>query len=261
MKYLQSGYKGTHDEVIVYPIGDIHIGSPHYNPKVVKKHLKEIEKNRENSRILLMGDLIECATKNSVGAGVYEQTMTPEEQVEEAIKLFEPYKDLIDGAVLGNHEFRAFKDTGVDLMKSICRGLGIVDRYMGYYGVVNIAWNSRSYHLAVWHGAGGGSSVSGALNKLKKQRNVVLADIYLMGHFHRRTADTEMFLVPDPYNKNMRELIQYFVITGSALGWEGSYAEMAGLNPQTPGFPKIILGGKIYSQNGKRFTKKVKVIL
>jgi len=52
-------HKGDHDHLIIFPIGDIHLGSPHFNPKHLLRVLREVEANRENSRIIIMGDVIE----------------------------------------------------------------------------------------------------------------------------------------------------------------------------------------------------------
>lgn len=261
MKYLESGYQGDHEELLVFPIGDVHVGSPHFVESVLTKQLKKIDRNRERSRILLMGDLIECAIKGSPGSAVFEQTMTPEQQIEKIIEYFEPYKDLIDGVVIGNHEMRAHKETGIDLMKYFCRALGIEDKYLGYQGVVGFSWNGRCYLFSMWHGHGGGSSVGGAMAKVKRQQQSIFADVYLMGHFHRLDADVSEMRMPNPSTKTIRIVKQYYVLTGSALKWEESYAEQAGLPPSPCGFPIIKLFGGRKQENGVRYTKKIDVIL
>ena len=45
MRYIESGYKGEHDEIILCPIGDLHIGSSEKGVKKMKtarEILKEI---------------------------------------------------------------------------------------------------------------------------------------------------------------------------------------------------------------------------
>lgn len=261
MKYVKSNYNGDAQELLVFPMGDIHIGSPHFMESVLLNQLKKVKENRENSRIILMGDIIECATKGSPGSAVYEQRMTPEEQIDKAIEYFEPYKDLIDGVVTGNHEMRAHKETGVDLMRYFCRVLGIEDKYLGYQGIVGFNWNNRCYTFSVWHGHGGGGTAGGAMNKVKRQQLSVLADVYLMGHVHRLDADVSEYRVPMPQHETVRVMKQYFVLTGSALKWEGSYAEQAGLPPAPVGFPIVKLFGGRKMENGTRYTKKIDVVL
>lgn len=258
MKYIQSGYKGEHEYVNLYPLGDLHIGSPYFDVRVLKQALERIDAERENSRIIIMGDLIESATKTSVGAGVYEQKMMPMEQINKAVEILRPYADLIDAVVTGNHEQRIYKMSGVDVMEHFCVKLGIPDRYLGYYGVVKYAWNKRCYNVAVWHGAGGGATTGGALNKIEKQAAMVFADVFLMGHVHKRAATMRDLYVPDPQNNRINRITQHFVITGSALDHAGSYAEEMGLPPSTKGFPRIKLGGRTLKK-GRR-TKRLKEV-
>ena len=143
-------------------------------------------------------------------------------------------------------------------MEHFCVKLGIPDRYLGYYGVVKYAWNKRCYNVAVWHGAGGGATTGGALNKIEKQASVVFADVFLMGHVHKRAATMRDLYVPDPQNGRINRITQHFVITGSALDYDGSYAEEMGLIPSTKGFPRIRLGGRTLKK-GRR-TKRLKEV-
>ena len=74
--YIRLPYK----QVTIYPIGDIHYGSPQCNEALVKKVIAEIKDNPE-ARWIGMGDLIENAIVGSLG-DVYNQTVSPQEQVE-----------------------------------------------------------------------------------------------------------------------------------------------------------------------------------
>lgn len=257
-KYIKSGYEGDAKYLKVYPIGDIHLGSPHFNYKYLMKVLERIAQDRENSRIIIMGDVAETATKRSVGAGVYEQVMTPQQQIKRAAEIFEPFKDLIDGVVTGNHELRLYKDDAIDLMEMFADKLGIADKYLGYSGVISYAWNKRNYDVYVWHGAGGGSKPGGSLNRLEEQVKVVQADVYLMGHVHKKIAYKKDVYVCDSRNMKLTKREQMFIITGSSLEWAGSYAQMVGLPPATAGYPHFILGGRIVG--GKKIREMSAVI-
>ncbi|MDN9011983.1 hypothetical protein [Brevibacillus laterosporus] len=63
MKQFLSGYSGSHRSMYVLPIEDIHFGNRYHNPKYLDKALQFVVKNRNRTRILLMGDLMEVATK------------------------------------------------------------------------------------------------------------------------------------------------------------------------------------------------------
>jgi len=254
MKYLNSGYRGTHEHITIYPIGDLQVGSPQYKEAVLKKQLAEIDKSPDNARIILMGDMIDNNTKLSVGAGVFEQPLTPEQQIYRVVELLRPYTHLIDGVVTGNHEQRTYLTHGFDPTLLLCKLLDIEGKYLRYQGVIKYAWNNRAYNVAVWHGAGGGGGSS--LNKLIKQRNTVMADVYLMGHTHKLEATKLDYFVPDARSLKMQKVTQAFIVTGSTLDYEDSYAEEKGLSPSAMGFPKIHLSGH---STAKKREKDIKV--
>lgn len=257
MKYVASSYKGDADELIVMAIGDLHIGSPFFSFGTLRNALDFVEEHRDRCRIIIMGDVIEAATKTSVGAGVYEQIMTPPEQINKAVEIFKPYADLIDGVIVGNHEQRVYKTTGVDLLQeSFCPKLGIEKKYLRYQGVIKFAWNKRAYNIAVWHGAGGGKKPGSAMNKVDEMKNVITADCYLMGHVHRLGSMKADHYLPDPQHMRMKRITQTTIITGSALDYENSYAEEAGLPPTTKGFPVIRLDGRSVKKNGTTYRVK-----
>ena len=259
MRYIQADIKDSVDEIVIFPIGDLHIGSPHFERKILEKQLREIDKT-PNARIILMGDLAEMSTKTSVGAGVYEQDQNGQQQMMLAKSILYPYKDIIDCIVGGNHEERIRKDSGFDLSLYFAQLMGLEEKYANYQGIVKYTINQRTFDVSVWHGAGGGSTSGGAMNRLMKQANSVLADIYLMGHVHQRQASSKQIYIPDNRNDKIDLMQQYFVVTGSALSHENSYAEMSGFAPSNTGFPKISLSVNRRNIDGhKPRIKEVKV--
>jgi UDP-2,3-diacylglucosamine pyrophosphatase LpxH len=259
MRYIKADVDVLADQITIFPIGDLHIGSPHFERKILDKQLKKIDETK-NARIILMGDLAEVSTKTSVGAGVYEQDQNGQQQMMLAKSILYPYRELIDCIVGGNHEERIRKDSGFDLSLYFAQLMGLEDKYANYQGVVNYTLNQRSFYVSVWHGAGGGSTSGGAMNRLVKQSNTVLADIYLMGHVHQRQACSKQLYIPDARNNKIDLMQQYFIVTGSALTHENSYAEMAGFAPSNVGFPKIQLSvkRKMVNESNIRY-KSVKV--
>jgi predicted phosphodiesterase len=224
--------------VTLYPLGDWHLGSEHCDIKLINKQINEIKKD-QTARIILMGDLAETATKESVGAGVYEQEQNAQQQMMRVKNLLYDVRHLIDGVVTGNHEERIYKTSGFDLSLYLCQMLEIENKYMRYQGIVAYVIGKRSYLVNVWHGSGGGGSAGASLNKLQKQSEYVLADIYLMGHVHKRQVHTKQMIIPNPRYEKKEIIMQYFVATGSSLDYENSYAESAGMTPSQKGFTKI----------------------
>ena len=245
MIYTRSKYRGDADKLYLHFIGDLHAGHNSYNEKVVKQRINEIVRyNAEGypNRVLLMGDLLESATKTSVGAGLFETDKTPNEQMEYIVELLRPIKNYIDGCIMGNHEYRIYKDTSIDVMKLIARELDIP--YMMYTGVINYAWNKQAYTVNIWHGAGGGATVGNALNKCVKMANKVECDIYAMGHVHKLGHHSKVVKHVDTRNNKLVDRHQMFVLTGSALDYDESYPDMKNLDPSRLGFPILKLSGK-----------------
>ena len=225
------------DTVYVIPIGDAHYGHPACDVKMLQGYLDWVAERPESARILLMGDLIESATRNSVGAGVYEQEHSVDEQMQQVVRLLKPYAQYIDAAVIGNHEQRIKNETGIDIMRIICDQLGV--EYLGYSGIVGYAANKVAYTVFVWHGAGGGRKPGGALNRIEDMANVAQADVYIMGHTHRLTTYARDIKTPDTRNGKITSTRQVFVNSGSCLNWDGGYPEMQGLTIPKRGFPRI----------------------
>lgn len=83
-------------------LGDWHVGSPQCDMPRLKGYLHYCVKN--NVYVMLMGDLAECATRHSVGSGVYEQDGPAQVQHEQIVSLVKPLaeKGLVLGAHMGN---------------------------------------------------------------------------------------------------------------------------------------------------------------
>jgi len=245
MIYHKSSYNGNDDKLYLHFIGDLHKGHRAYDERIIKQRLKEVKEYNDAgypNRILLMGDLVEAATKTSVGAGVYETTMSPSDQMDSIADLFYPYKEYIDGCIIGNHEQRIYKDTSIDIMKLFARDLGI--KYLRYTGVVNYSWNKRSYTVCIWHGKGGGATTGSAFNNLEKMARTVETDIYAMGHVHKLGHFSRIIKHVDTRNGKLLNKPQLFVLTGSALRYDESYADMKNLVPPKLGFPILKLDGR-----------------
>ena len=229
----------TTKPVYIHPMGDFHIGHKNCNYKIIEKTVNAIENKEGEHRILLMGDLMDCGVKSSVGASVYEQHITVSEQLEMIKNLFEPVKDKIDGCVMGNHEYRIFKEVGVDILEIFCNELNIP--YFSYSGVVTYSINgNRAYNFNMFHGKAGGG-VENALKACKNMALKVNADVFLMGHCHRLGYTNRSVKVIDSRNNMLIDSMQHFVLTGHALDYDESYVDQANLEIAPPGFPCIKL--------------------
>jgi len=80
-------------------IGDIHYGSPQFDKARFLAMLEYCLHSK--TYVLLMGDLIEVGTRNSVGAGVYEQECNADDQFTQMVKWLTPLAHA--GLILGTH--------------------------------------------------------------------------------------------------------------------------------------------------------------
>jgi len=235
-------------------IGDLHIGHISFNQNVLQMMFDEIDSDREHYRILLMGDLLECATKSSIGAGIIETNLTVDAQIERAIELFRPYRDLIDGIVEGNHEARIYKMTGIDVTKLIAQALDVP--YLRYTGVVKYTLGRIRYTVNMWHGSGGAGTIGNSFNKCIKMAEKTVSDVYAMGHTHKLGCTSRQFTIPKTVQ--VEEITQHFILTGSALDYDETYPDGMNLQRVSPGFPVATFKGsrreisvalKIYNGN------------
>lgn len=210
-------------QLTIVPIGDLHLGSPHFRRAFFLAGLDWIVKR--DAYIILTGDLLECGTKGSVGAGVYEQVMSPSDQIEAVVKLLDPVKDRILGAVKGNHEERLHKDAGSEAyLNSICPRLGIP--YFGWEAFILFSLpHYKSILTYTCHTKAGGKNANIALNWMTRELvKVVDADIYFKSHDHSMGWYPEDTLDVNRVTQRMEMRERHFFLTGNWIGRADSYA-------------------------------------
>jgi hypothetical protein len=232
----------------VEPIADLHIGTHAFCELAFKAKLRQIQAS-PNTLVVLDGDLINNSIKSSVG-NVYEEKLTPDEQVDYAIEILEPIKDRIIAVTRGNHEWRSIKDVCLDPVKYICRGLGIEKNYFRDACFLVIPFGQKAnrkrvvYSIYMAHGNGGGSTSGGKVNGLSKMGRVAFSDIVIGAHTHMQSTHPEAIWIPDLHNKRLAKHTTWYVNTGTYLDSEG-YAVRKGMPPSVIGNPGIILDGKV----------------
>lgn len=218
------------DEFKLSTLGDFHWGSPYCNGAAIKRAL-ESSKN-----IILMGDLIECATRYSIGAGVYEQGLNAQEQVEQVLELLEPHKDKIIGLHSGNHELRVYRESGIDVSSMIARALDVP--YLGYAGYIEIKTGKKLWSIYSTHGSTGAATTTGKMRKCHNLTDVARTDIYLMAHTHALAQERDN--VGSIRYGRFTPVERHFVLTGSFLEY-GGYAEIKNYPRMDTGFAELTL--------------------
>jgi len=223
-------------------MGDTHIGSKYYKEE---KHRKDLGWCVDNDiPIILMGDNIECATRDSVGAGVYESDEIVDEQIEHWLNIYKDAfaKGLVLGTHDGNHEARVYKSSGIHLTKHMAKEAGI--KYFGWSKLHKIRVGNQNYIMYTTHGASGARMPHTKIKAAINLNQIAEADIYAMGHLHQLSHHTKERYRVNTRNKTVEKGETHFLITGGYLGHWGSYGHIAGMEPTKAGSPKIKLSGE-----------------
>jgi UDP-2,3-diacylglucosamine pyrophosphatase LpxH len=215
-------------------LGDCHLGSPQFDQSRFLAMTEYCLKN--NIYVFLMGDMIELATRHSVGGGVYEQAFPGQTQHEVMCEWLTPLanKKLILGLLQGNHEERVYKESGVNISKAMARELSIP--YLG-----DACWNmfrvgDRTYTIYSLHGRTGSKFDGTALLALERLAAPFHADLVVMGHAHKCISSS--VLMQTVRKGSVVEHKKHLLITGSYLKY-GGYAQTFGLPPSKLGSPKV----------------------
>lgn len=248
MKIIKRELSNNIDKLTIIPISDVHIGDKTANLKAFREVLERI-KNEPNTYTILNGDLCNMALKNSK-SDVYSDELTPMEQVLQVINFLEPIKDKILVMSNGNHEDRITKDTNIDVLYLVAKQLHLEQVYSPSWWYLYLSFGkdkkgrSVNYTLTGYHGSGGGRKSGSKINRLEEMSQVVIADIYLMGHVHKSIATKGIIFTPYYQSKTLSKQEMYYLISNSFVEYEGSYAEKMGMIPSNNGITEAILDGK-----------------
>jgi predicted phosphodiesterase len=246
MKLQVVDLPNSYECLYITPISDCHIGDPNFDEQKLMRYIDWI-KETPNARVILVGDIMNTATKESV-SDTYSEVMNPMDQLRYATKLFEPIKDRIIGVCTGNHERRIYRSTSIDTSEMLAANLGAHYRADGLFLKIRVGKSSRdgkpvSYILYATHGFGGGKKMGGKANNLQSLSQNIMADIYVVGHTHTLQAFQDVMLVPDPQNNNVMEVKRTYCNAAAFLKY-GGYGEYQGFTPSKLGTVRLRLDGK-----------------
>jgi hypothetical protein len=216
-------------------LGDVHWGSPQCDKKRFLANLAWCL--HTGTYIMLMGDLTETATRNSVGAGVYEQEEIAEDQHEAMVKMLMPLAEaeLILGSHSGNHENRVYQETGINIAKALCRELKI--SYLGDACWSKFCVGSQNYDIYSLHGRSGARFDGTALLAVERISTSFFADLVCHAHMHK--ACNSIVLQQRVRNGLVTEHKKHLLITGAYLKYDKSYGQALGLPISKLGSPKV----------------------
>lgn len=218
-------------------LSDIHRGAKTYRRQAFNNVINSILE--ADALVVLGGDLTENANKSSVGAGVYEQVLTPDQQIDAIVKDLDPIKHRIVGAVDGNHEFRTYKDSGVSLTKTYMARLGLADYYLGFefWGAIGCRKQnaSRAYTLYGCHSLSASKNSALELSNMERDWAFIQTDARFKGHGHGLDHQSTLVFRPSASNCGVKQLEQHDFLCGNYVGREDSYPAQKPMKPKPVG--------------------------
>jgi len=183
-------------ETIVIPTGDVQYGSEGCDADRFKRTIEWGMKN--NAYFLGMGEYLDIASPSNrrkiQEAGLYDSTLDVLEEIvqqksEEFLKLVKGSEGRWLGLLEGHHMYEYRDGTTCDTR--IAKALNAP--FLGSCAFVRLRFGRNKHSrltCTIWchHGQGGGSKVSAPLNKLENLMPYFDADIYLIGHQHKKVG-------------------------------------------------------------------------
>ena len=256
MKVIKIDLPRELTSVELHTFADEHIGDEHSNINRVIERIEHV-KNTPNAYCILNGDIMDNATKTSIG-DTYTQVFNPMEQLAKAVELFAPIKDKILCITHGNHENRTYKKEGINLSRLIADQLGLSDRYTPTSAVLFIRVGEYSnnvkesngsgkkrqvcYTLYVLHGSGGGRKEGAKAIRLADMASIIDCDIFCHAHTHLPMIMKQGYHRIDPRNNAVAYVTKLFVNTAANLTY-GGYGEAQEFKPTSNDTPVIYLSG------------------
>lgn len=249
MKVIKIDLGSDLESVELITFADEHIGEELCDMKRLTERIEYV-KNTPNAYCILNGDILDNATKTSIG-DTYSQTLDPMEQLEKAVELFACISHKVICVDKGNHEHRSRKNDGIDLSYLIAARLGLLDRYTPTSAFIFLRFGrgGASHHyrkicytINCTHGSGGGRADGGKMNRLVEMASICDADIYIHSHTHTPMVVRKSFYRVDNKNSAVALVDKLFVNTAANLRY-GGYGEAAEFKPSSMDTPVIYLSG------------------
>jgi len=232
---------GSIDKLVIVPKGDEHIGSKFYDQKKDCEIINWCLETR--SYVIGMGDNVETATRDSVGAGVFEQDRVVQEQIDLYVELNKPLADagLLLGLHRGNHELRLYNYGGIDITKIIAGLLGV--KYFGDGVAHFFRVGKQTYTMFTAHGNSKAIKPHTKIKAALDYADMVEVDVVAIGHTHQLSHHTRLQYVINKRKRIVERHEKNFVLTGGYLDHWDSYAFRKGYEQLKKGSPKVKFSG------------------
>lgn len=219
-------------------LGDLHIGDKLCDLELIKDTIDYVKKNKD-CYVILNGDLINNALKNSKSDSYLEQ-MTIEQEQDLLIELLEPIKNRILVMATGNHEKRTEIQAGINPLRAVAYALGIKNKLVEHSYLLNISFGANSgnsacpnnYLVYGIHGGHGGGRRAGATTNALQDMALVRPDmdLYIHSHTHTKVNYNDIIFL---YNRKTKKTVEHqrTYYNANAFLKYGGYAEEKGYKP------------------------------
>jgi predicted MPP superfamily phosphohydrolase len=225
--------------IAIYPLGDMHIGSPNCDMDRVHRIIDKITED-DNLFCVLLGDQLDMALAGSK-SDVYTATQTPGKAVIQVANLLRPLAERrkILAMMDGDHEERLARIAGISPTEMIAEMLGLQDKYTPTTAVLHFVCKNHSHVVYASHGNGGGGRIGGKANQLERLSWIIDADVVMAGHTHTPMVFRQKYMKIDPQNGQRKETERLFINCASCLSYAGSYGDVKGYVPSSNIYPVL----------------------
>lgn len=224
--------------ILLAPLYDVHIGHKEHDAAMFERHLAWLQRT---PHVLTWngGDMIENASKLSVGSGVYEQDYTPGNQLVRAMQQLADVQNKMLFALPGNHEARS-AILGLDVARWMAMMLEVP--YFSDYCFCTVRWRGNNFRILAHHGSGA-AQTAGA-QRMAARKAVPWAkpvDMIWTGHLHSPLVDVMYQTDYDQQTGRMFERNALVIISPSYIKYFGTYAAAKQYSPGARGLAVVEL--------------------
>ena len=215
----------------VVPLFDVHYGS---NGHREGKFLKYIEWIAETPGhyVILGGDLMDNALDDGRGMS-YDQVINPQTQLDDMTEMLAPIAHRCLTMFPGNHEWRTYNKTGIDISKILADRLDIP--YHTGPVLLSILAGGHKFTIDARHGFSRPATKGGQLNSAMKPMKWMDADFFLSGHTHEALVSEDTVIRENAADASLTFRPRWTVICQSFMGWLETYGYRKGYGPVAGG--------------------------
>jgi len=215
----------------IVPLFDAHYGCQGHRQQKFQKYLKWIAET-PGLYVILGGDLMDNALDDGRGMS-YDQWVPPQFQLDDMTEMLAPIAHRVLTMFPGNHEWRTYKKTGIDISKILANRLKIP--YHTGPVLLSILAGENKYTVYAYHGFTRPGTKGGQLNSAMKPMKWIDADFFLSGHTHEALVSEDTTLRENAQDGSLDFRPRWTVITQSFMGWLETYGYRAGYGPTAGG--------------------------